>query len=93
MTGWWATLTDAERAALLAVLDPNEVFIHRGVSGGILSIARHYGGATVDCKRYKYIADSDELVRDDVLLLVEKMRKAQRKADRMAAKAAQGNLL
>ena len=97
MTGWWATLTDAERAAVQLMLRPDEEFMFRDVSVSQVSIARHRGAATVLGKRYTYILDSDELVRDDVLRLVETIRKLQRKVareqQREAAKAAQGDLL
>lgn len=39
------------------------------------SVARHYGACTFNGHRYTYMATSDELIRDDVLKLVTKMRK------------------
>lgn len=46
----------------------------RDVSYTQLSIARHYGGTTVNGVHYTYIPESDELVRDDVLAMVMKSR-------------------
>lgn len=45
------------------------------VSSSIFSIARHYGGMTLQGCHYTYIDGHDECVRDDVLKLVKKMRK------------------
>ena len=93
MIGWWATLTDAERAAVLLMLAPDDEFMFRQVGMGMLSLARYSGAAMVNGKRFTYMREHDELVRDDVLKLVESLRKAQRKADKAAAKAAQRELL
>lgn len=38
-----------------------------GVSYGQLSIARHYGGIEYNGESYTYFAETDELVRNDVL--------------------------
>lgn len=46
----------------------------RDISMTQLSIARHYGGTTVNGVHYTYIPESDELVRDDVLKMVMKAR-------------------
>ena len=45
------------------------------VSRGFFSIARHYGGCTFQGCHYTYMQGHDECVRDDVLLLVTKLRK------------------
>lgn len=47
------------------------------VSQGFFSIARHYGGCTVQGCHYTYMPQHDECVRDDVLRLVAKLRKKQ----------------
>lgn len=48
-------------------LDRKTPFGMNGVSRGILSIARHYGGCTFQDRHYIYFAQTDELIRDDVL--------------------------
>ena len=52
------------------------------VSMGFFSIARYYGGLTLQGCQYTYMPGHDECVRDDVLRLVTKLRKklASRKA-------------
>ena len=47
------------------------------VSHGYFSIARHYGGLTLQGCYYTYMPGHDECVRDDVLRLVAKLRKRQ----------------
>ena len=39
------------------------------------SIARHYGGCTIDGKTYTYFPQDDLLVRDDVVKFVNKLEK------------------
>ena len=49
-----------------------------GVSYTQLSIARHYGGIRYNGEIYTYFAESDELIRDDVLAWKNKQnRKAK----------------
>ena len=45
------------------------------VSRTQLSIARHYGGITYNGAAYTYLAESDSLVRNDVLKRDERARK------------------
>lgn len=45
------------------------------VSRTQLSIARHYGGITVQGRHYVYFPEHDELWRDDVLALVHGWRR------------------
>ena len=45
------------------------------VSKGLFSIARHYGGCTLQGCHYTYMPGHDECVRDDVLRMVTKLRK------------------
>lgn len=52
----------------------------KGVSVGYFSIARYYGGATLNGDSYIYFSDTDELVRDDVLAWKKKRDKAAKKA-------------
>ena len=53
-------------------------FLIRSVSQTQLSIARHYGVLKYNGQDYTYLDDSDELVRDDVLKFVHKLRKPKR---------------
>jgi hypothetical protein len=96
MMFWFDTLSAGEQTAVLSTLAPDEAFIYRDVSQGMLSLAR-CGGCTVQGHRFTYRAESDELVRADVLALVASMRKAVDKArrvhDKAAAETAQGVLL
>ena len=45
------------------------------VSLGFFSLARHFGGCTLQGCYYTYMHGHDECVRDDVLRLVTKLRK------------------
>ena len=58
------------------------------VSMGFFSIARHYGGLTFQDCHYTYMDGHDECVRDDVLKLVTKMRRAKKPAPEPAPKHA-----
>lgn len=46
-----------------------------GVSDTQLSIARHFGGITYNGASYTYLAESDSLIRNDVLKRDERARK------------------
>lgn len=61
------------------------------VSNGFFSIARYYGGLKYQGCSYTYMPGHDECVRDDVLALVTKLRKAKAKEalQRMADDAQQ----
>lgn len=74
-------LTPAE--LLLAELHPlhqRTPYVIAGVSRSMFSIARHpeYGGCTYNGSSYTYMPEHDELIRDDVLKLVTKARKADK---------------
>ena len=58
-------------------LHRNTPFLIQGASNSY--IARHYGACEFKGDRYLYLADSDELIRDDVLAFVKKLRKPKRK--------------
>lgn len=74
-------LTEAEIEALqTSKLSRETPFAIQGVSSGYFSVARHYGGAKFNGSDYTYFSDSDELVRDDVIKFVMKLRKPKRKA-------------
>lgn len=56
-------------------------FVIRGVSESQFSIARYYGGIRLDGASYTYEPTTDELIRNDVLTLIERRRRqAQRDA-------------
>lgn len=56
-------------------------FLIKCVSLGFFSIARYYGGATYNGQEYTYIHATDELIRNDVLKWITKLRKpSKRKA-------------
>lgn len=97
MSGWWATLSEPERAYVLATVPPDQVFMRRNVSQSLLSIARHSGGARINGVHFVYLPTHDELVRADLFADVARMRRveaaAQRKAQRAAAQEAQAPLL
>ena len=46
-----------------------------------LSIARHYGGITVQGHRFTYFPADDSLWRDDVVRAIQKARKAATPAE------------
>ena len=48
---------------------------YANVSMTLLSIARHYGGATVQGKHFVYNPDDDSLIREDVVKWIAKKRK------------------
>lgn len=68
-------MTD-ERQAIAEKLPRDTPYAIRGVSQGMFSVARHYGGATYNGASYTYMPETDELVRDDV---VKAVKKAERK--------------
>jgi len=74
-------LTESEIDALqLTALPRDTAYMITGVSHTQFSIARHYGGISWNTHYYRYIPETDELVRDDVLRWVTKHRKAQSKS-------------
>lgn len=71
-------LTDEDITALqTSDLHTNSPFAIAGVSHGIFSVARYYGGCKIQGASYTYFAESDELVRDDVLKWIRRFRKAK----------------
>jgi hypothetical protein len=62
---------------------------YQGVSYTQLSIALRYGGATVNNKHYTYFPETDELIREDVLNAVAKLRKQKAALERLSADAQQ----
>ena len=75
-------LTESEIYVLqTSKLHRNTPFAIYGVMNTQLSIARFYGGIRYNGDGYTYMPDGDELIRDDVLLFVTKLRKKQRKTE------------
>lgn len=71
--------TDSELLALNASTLPRDApFAIQGVSHGMFSVARHYGGMKYNGHRYNYIPTTDELIRDDVIKWLAKHRKANK---------------
>lgn len=66
---------DAMNASKLARETP---FLICGVSQTYFSIARFYGEANFNGSHYTYLSDTDELIRDDVLKFVMKLRKPKK---------------
>ncbi len=58
-----------------AALPIDAPFYYANISQTMLSVALHYGGATVNGYHYVYAPDADALIRSDVLNLVRKRRK------------------
>ncbi len=58
--------------------DRKTPYLIRGVSQSYFSVARYYGGATFNGSSYIYFAATDELVRDDIVKLVKKLRRKAR---------------
>lgn len=76
-------LTESEIEALQSSTLPRKTpFAIQGVMNTQLSIARFYGGIRYNGDGYTYMPDGDELIRDDVLLFVTKLRKKQRKTEK-----------
>lgn len=72
-------VTQAEIDAINASnLKRTTPFLIRSVSQTQFSIARYFGGANFNGARYTYLDDSDELIRDDVLKFVTKLRKPKK---------------
>lgn len=69
-------LSPEELAALSRTeLSRKAPFAITGVSMGVFSVARHYGGATYHGWGYKYFPEHDELVRHDVVKWAERRRR------------------
>jgi hypothetical protein len=68
--------------------------LYRGVTNSFMSLARNYGGANINGQPYTYIRSTDELIRDDVIKTVAKMRcEAKKEADKQAEEKQRGLVL
>lgn len=65
----------AEELAAVQHLHTRAPYAITGISRGMFSVARHYGGMKFQGASYTYVPEHDECVRDDVLRSVLKMRK------------------
>jgi len=74
----WLTQPELDAVQHLHQRAPYQV---QFVSSGQMSIARHYGGMSYNGSHFVYFPDCDSLVRDDVVKLVTKMRKAKKTPD------------
>jgi hypothetical protein len=79
--------------AQFGVLEP---LAYANVSDTQLSVARHFGGTSINGRAFYYVAETDELLRSDVFKWVEKRRAdaaiAQRNAQAVEAAVRQGAL-
>lgn len=66
-----------EWAAVFDKWPGNLALAYNNVSQTQLSIARYYGGIKINGNHYTYMP-TDELIRDDVLKFVTKLRKAKK---------------
>ena len=68
----------ADEVQAAQVLHKDAPYAISGVSGSMFSLARYTGGIRVSGSDYTYLPAHDECVRDDVLKMVKKMRKAKK---------------
>ena len=90
MTRRYLTPENIDPLVAAGKLGPQDNLGWRDVRWTPLSVARFYGGATVNGAAYEYIEATDELVRKDVAKMI---RSAWRKRDKASAKANQPDLL
>ena len=69
------TYLSGDELAAIQSLPRDTPYVIRGISRGMFSLARHYGGMTYQGKSYEYRAETDECVRRDVVKFVAKLRK------------------
>lgn len=62
----------------------NTPLYYASVSNTQLSLAMHCGAITVNNSTYLYIKETDELIRDDVLHFISKLRKQKAKEDKIS---------
>jgi hypothetical protein len=81
-------LTETEWSAVFERFGLQETLAYANVCDTQLSIARHYGGATVNGRSFYYLPDTDELLRRDVFRWIERRRSDAVIAQRQAEEAA-----
>ena len=62
-------------------------YIITGVSTSIFSPCRHCGGGRIEGAEYVYCPPTDELIRGDLLVFAQKLRREAAKAERARLKA------
>jgi hypothetical protein len=70
---------------LIQRLPQDAPYAINNVRCSIFSLALHYGGITFRGRGYEYMPATDELVREDVVRYVTKLRKLQAKAKKADA--------
>lgn len=70
---------DEVNALVTSNLRADTPYLIRGVSHTMFSTARYAGGAKYNGNSYTYLPPSDELIRDDVLKFVNKLRRKAKK--------------
>lgn len=82
----WTAVTDDEvrMLGLDGKFGQSTAWLVRNASQTQLSIARHYGGLTWNDQHYTYMPATDELISDDALKAVQKLRKQHKALDTMA---------
>lgn len=80
-------LTDDE-VEKIQTLPRKTPYVMRGVSMGFFSVARYYGGCKFNDEHYTYNPETDELIRDDVLAFVMKLRRKKKPAKGQAEEEA-----
>jgi hypothetical protein len=82
------TLADLEehRQSIKAKFGDDIVMAYANISMTQLSIARHFGGATVQGKMFLYNPADDSLIREDVAKWIVSQKKKQAKAALKLAK-------
>lgn len=86
-------ITESETLQVMVQLPADTPYIITGVTHSQFSVARHYGACKFQGHGYTYNPVTDELVRNDVLKLVEKIRKEAKKQARQENAEKQGDLL
>ena len=80
-----STYLSPDELLLIQRLPQDAPYAISGVSYTIFSLARHYGGIKFKGRDYEYMPATDELVREDVVRYVTKLRKLQAKAKQVEA--------
>ena len=87
------SITEAELLQVMVALPADTPYIITGVSRSMFSVARLVGSCNFQGQGYTYNPVTDELVRNDVLKFVHKIRKEAKKQASQEKAAVQGDLL
>lgn len=80
MSGAYLTPENIDPLVATGKIGPQDNLGWRDVRFTQLSIARHYGGTTVNGVHYEYIPETDELVRGDIAKMIRAARKKAARA-------------